>query len=100
MRVSTGTGIRIPRRADPNDVMNQWAYIAGPRSLGRFTVLRSRRRMDDNGKMLENKGGAADGKVQSVQDSNELGVEIDIGAIQLTLRSAHLKALDKAVAGK
>jgi hypothetical protein len=41
-----------------------------------------------------------DSTVQSISDDIELGVEIDMQTIQLTLKSSHLKALDKSIAGR
>jgi len=41
-----------------------------------------------------------DGPIECVSDERELGVEIDAQTIQLTLKSSHLKALDKSIAGR
>lgn len=46
----------------------------------------------------DHKSGAIEGPVQVVSNEAELGVEIDIQTIQLTLKSSHLKALDRAIA--
>lgn len=46
----------------------------------------------------DHKSGALEGPVPVVSHETELGVEIDIQTIQLTLKSSHLKALDRAIA--
>eukprot|EP01087_Luapelamoeba_hula_P004848 TRINITY_DN1482_c0_g1_i1.p1 TRINITY_DN1482_c0_g1~~TRINITY_DN1482_c0_g1_i1.p1 ORF type:complete len:4317 (-),score=602.49 TRINITY_DN1482_c0_g1_i1:51-13001(-) len=93
VRVSTGTGIRT---ADPAaqkaHFVRRWAFIAGDRSVGRFTVASSRDHSDD--KSMERRA------VEIVGNEHELGVEIDTQTIQLTLKSSHLKALSKAIAGR
>lgn len=85
MRVTTGTGIR---KSNAEDVLRRWGFISGDRSIGRFTMLNA-----------NHGSGSVDGAVQTVSNEAELGVEIDIQTIQLTLKSSHLKALDRAIAG-
>jgi len=86
VRVSTGTGLRKSFRLKKKS--RNWAYIRGKRSVGRFTVLTARSRFYQ----------LAETKVKAVDDTGDLGVEIDWQTIQLTLRTSHLKALDNVIA--
>ena len=86
VRVSTGTGVR--RLADgASSLTRQWGYVAGPRNVARFAVVSNWRR--------EQRAGGA---VQTIGPHDQMGVELDLGLAQLTLRSSHLKALDAAIA--
>jgi hypothetical protein len=75
------------RKSQAHDVLRKWGFIAGDRSIGRFTMVSA-----------DHKSGSVDGTVQVVSHEAELGVEIDIQTVQLTLKSSHLKALDRAIA--
>ena len=89
VRVSTGTGLREAPGGDSKEAKaRNWAYIRGPRSGGRFTVLTAQSRFYQ----------IAESKVREVDDTRDLGVEIDWQIVQLTLRTSHLKALSKAIA--
>ena len=92
IRVTVGTGGRSkgsdPMLLDSNRV---WAYINGERSVGRFSVASTRR--------VGTGGRSVGAPVQAIRDDVELGIEIDLQTVQLTLKSSHLKALDNSIAG-
>jgi hypothetical protein len=82
VRVTVGTGIRKCAQVQSN---NQWAYIDGIRSIGRFTIASTR-------------GGWHDQSIRSINANIEMGIEVDLQTAQLTLKSNHLQALDTAIA--
>lgn len=85
-----------------------WSFIAGARSWGRFTQMSSR--LLAHQEVPSGEAGFSSSlprRVDSeepyicppqIPDDVELGVEIDLQAVQLTLRSAHLQALDSVIA--
>jgi len=120
VRVTAGTGVRVPRALsttiaadgstivpdviDPNTAVDatnakhlalptdrRWGYIQGPRSTGRFTVTGPWTLLSG---MPRNAIPAID------ENTAVMGIEIDLQIVQLTLKSAHLKALSKQIAGK
>ena len=112
LRVTTDTGTRLsvvapkydssPRGRESRDNNLVWSYISGTRSSGRFTQMPSRllasqgkRKMDA---ALESTSGENFQMPPEVSDDLEHGVEIDFQALQLTLKAAHLQALDSAIA--
>eukprot|EP01083_Nonionella_stella_P030773 84290_1 len=86
VRVTAGTGMRI---ASSTDLIRGWGYISGDRSIGRFTVAESA------AKALENVNPSD--VVETVSD-HEHGVEVNLQTAQLTLKTSHLKALDRHIA--
>ena len=49
--------------------------------------------------LADHKSGEVDGPLQEVSNEIELGVEIDLQTVQLTLKSSHLEALQDDIAG-
>jgi hypothetical protein len=93
IRVTAGTGGR-KNTASMNMILdsnNQWAYIEGQRSVGRFSIASTRRVGSQTTSIY-------DSPVPTISNSVELGIEIDLQTVQLTLKSSHLKALDTKVA--
>jgi hypothetical protein len=83
VRVTVGTGIRKCAQVQST---NQWAYLSGIRSIGRFTIASTR--LDDR----------MNGSIRSLNPNVEMGIEVDMQTAQLTLKSNHLQALDTAIA--
>jgi hypothetical protein len=86
VRVSTGTGLRLVKAKD--ELVRRWGFIEGKRSDGRFTVASNvydAKTMDEQ-------------KLRAVVDDNDLGVEINVQIWQLTLKTSHLRALDRTIA--
>lgn len=88
VRVTVGTGVRASADpdADKRVSLPQWAYIGGPRSVGRFTVASMRPNASTNE------------IIPVIPPEREIGVEIDLQLAQLTLKSSHLQALETAIA--
>ncbi|KMS93824.1 hypothetical protein BVRB_027590, partial [Beta vulgaris subsp. vulgaris] len=61
----------------------QWAFVAGPRSIGRYTV--------------ESHPESTDIIATVDAQSGELGIEIDVQRAQLTFCNAHLEALQISI---
>ena len=90
VRVVSGTGIRVPKGGEfQNNSLRKWVHIHGERSIGRFTVGSGIRQLFVDSYDID-----------AVPDSPNLGVEIDVQIIQLTLKSSHLQALQKQIAKK
>jgi hypothetical protein len=86
VRVTVGTGTRIGNNNSSSTVTRaRWAYVAGMRSRGRFTVVAAH---------------SVDGgnTIQEVDGNIEMGIEVDLQTAQMTLKSSHLQALDTAIA--
>lgn len=112
--------------ASPEEVASRWAYVAGPRNSGRFTLHSSRNKpsaptplrpvRDDTGASQ-----ASDSKKRSVDseevpphaassasceqediltmaDGEQLAVEVDVQVMQLTLKASHPMALPQDIA--
>ena len=93
IRVTVGTGGRRKSDIDSltTDSTRVWAFIGGPRSAGRFSVAATRRigTVNTDECSIE---------VGTIGDDVELGIELDLQIVQLTMKSSHLKALDTKIA--
>lgn len=85
-----------------------WCFISGPRSRGRFTQMSSRLQSyqvpgSDAGDLtlspfLRRKNSENFVQPPEISDDGELGIQVDLQTVQLTLKSAHLQALDSIIA--
>jgi hypothetical protein len=99
LRTTSGTGVR-DRSMAPNGSSNGshrvWGMVPGPRSVGRFAVGRLR-----HSTHTHEDAEADDQPVADIDErADTVGIELDWQAAQLTMRNAHLKALDVKIANR
>jgi hypothetical protein len=100
VRVTAGTGIRTDNNTNSGISVSQWSFISGNRSHGRFTVSSSRKRIlnQEECEDISLFPPTLQSLIPIVDNNVESGIIIDFQTAQLTLKSAHLQALETSIA--
>eukprot|EP01012_Entosiphon_sulcatum_P007139 TRINITY_DN13559_c0_g1_i1.p1 TRINITY_DN13559_c0_g1~~TRINITY_DN13559_c0_g1_i1.p1 ORF type:complete len:4669 (-),score=764.85 TRINITY_DN13559_c0_g1_i1:3029-17035(-) len=101
VRVATTTGKRVPSR---HDVIHDWSFVDGEGCLGRFThadrcLPTGSLETSELVSTARSAGISLFNAEIPLTADGEHNVEINLQTLQLTFKTAHLKALDSVIAG-